>query len=287
MPSAEPGRSLTLAAALREAEQHIGRIDARALLCHVTGRDPAYLIAHADDRLSDGARLRYDALVARRQRGEPVAYLTGEREFFGRSFKVTPAVLVPRHETEILVEAVLERVPAESAARVLDLGTGSGCLAVTIALERPRAMVVAADRADDALTVARENAANLGARSVTVVSSDWYSALAGQRFHVIVANPPYVARGDPHLAEGDLRYEPAHALEGGSDGLECIRSIVAGAATHLSEGGWLILEHAHDQAEAVRALLAPPYWRDTFTWRDLAGIQRVTGARVAALRAPR
>ena len=254
-------------------------IDARALLRAALGVGDAHLVAHPGQPLTDRQRERYLAWVERRRAGEPVAYLTGEREFYSLDFKVTPAVLIPRPETELLVDAALERVPREGPYRVLELATGSGCVAVAIALHRPRARVTATDVAPDALVIARENAARLGAL-IEFVESDWLAAVAGRRFDLIVANPPYVAERDPCLAEGDLRFEPRAALLAGADGLACIRLIVAHARAHLDPGAGLLLEHGHDQAARCRALLERAGYRDVVTRRDLAGIERVTGGSV-------
>jgi release factor glutamine methyltransferase len=258
---------------------NVDPLDARALLRAALGVDSAYLVAHAGDALTGAQRERYLAWIERRRAGEPIAYLTGEREFYSLALKVTPAVLIPRPETEVLVEAALERTPAQATCRVLDLATGSGCVAVAIALHRPRARVTAADVSGDALAVARDNAARHGA-AIEFVESDWFAALAGRRFDLIVCNPPYVAESDPHLSEGDLRFEPRAALLGGADGLACVRLIVAHAPAHLEPGGALLFEHGHDQGTRCRALLEQAGYRDVSSRRDLAGIERVTGGSV-------
>jgi release factor glutamine methyltransferase len=270
---------VSVSALLREAAQRIGHVDARVLLSHVLGRDSAFLIAHGDAEVGAEPRERYAALVARRTAGEPVAFLAGEREFYGRRFAVTSDVLIPRPETELLVDLALERLPADSKATVADLGTGSGCIAVTLASERSHSRIIATDQSLGALDVARSNA-SAHAVDVEFLQSDWYSALSGMRFDVIVANPPYVAAGDPHLAEGDLRFEPLTALTPGPEGLEAIREIVSGGVRHLATGGWLLVEHGHDQAAAVRALFAAAGYSAIFAAEDLAGIERVTGARL-------
>jgi release factor glutamine methyltransferase len=252
------------------------------LLGYLLGRDAAYLIAHSDDPLTSEQHASYRKLVARRAAGEPVAYLTGEREFFGHRFRVSPAVLIPRPETEGLVEWALEHVAADRAVDVLDLGTGSGCIAISIALARPRARVHGVDRAPQALALARENAATLGASNVRLSSSDWFSALAGETFDTIVANPPYVATGDPHLTEGDLRFEPGCALSAGVDGLDAIRQIVAEAPAHLAADGWMLVEHGFDQADAVRGLMQAAGFTAISSAKDLAGIERVTAGRLTS-----
>jgi release factor glutamine methyltransferase len=269
-----------LAAALRHAEARLDRVDARVLLCHVLRRDAAYLITHPQAPLTPEERSAFVTLVERRAGGEPVAYLTESREFFGHRFRVSPAVLIPRPETELVVELALERLPAARAARVLDLGTGSGCIAISIALARPRATVQAADRSPEAIGIARENAGALGAANVRFLVSDWFSALAHARFDVIVANPPYVAAGDAHLEQDDLRFEPRLALEAGVDGLDALRCVVATAPTHLAPAGWLFVEHGYAHAESVRALLRAAGFDGVFSATDLAGIERVTGGRL-------
>jgi release factor glutamine methyltransferase len=253
--------------------------DARALLRAALDASEAHLGAHPEQNLTDEQHARFVDWVRRRRAGEPVAYITGEREFWSLSFKVAPAVLIPRPDTELLVELVLERVGAAARADVLDLGTGCGCIAVAIAKERPRARVTATDVSRDALAIARENAQRHGA-AVEFVASTWFAALGGRRFDVIVANPPYVAAGDPHLGQGDLRFEPRAALVGGSDGLDCIRHIVAYSRAHLAPGGWSIFEHGHDQAARCRALLRDAGYREVFSRHDLARIERVSGGRV-------
>ena len=254
-------------------------LEARLLAGHAISRNAAQLVAASEEVLNDEDQGRICALVERRRGGEPVAYIIGRREFFGLELKVTPAVLIPRPETELLVEQALARLPAGQPLRVLDLGTGSGAVAIAIAHERPDARVTATDRWEAALCVARENAARLGAR-VRFVPSDWYAGLAGEAFDLIVSNPPYVAEGDPHLHQGDLRFEPREALVGGSDGLECLRRIVAGAPSYLRQGGWLLLEHGFDQGAECRFLLEETGFVEVFTARDLAGLERVSGGRL-------
>lgn len=266
----------TIAALLAEARRRIPASEARLLLGHVLGRNAAWLEAHRDDEVA--ADSDYTALVARREAGEPMAYLIGVREFYGRDFVVSPDVLIPRPETELLVDVAKTKVGAGRTARVLDLGTGSGCLAVTLALELPQARVTAVDVSPAALGVARGNAQRFGAQ-VEFVESDWFAALPPQRFELILANPPYVAAGDPHLAQGDLRFEPADALTDHADGLMGIRLIVAQAHDWLAEGGWLFLEHGYDQDTAVQALLAAAGFSQIEQHRDLAGILRATGGR--------
>jgi release factor glutamine methyltransferase len=270
----------TVSEALQAAQQRIDAVDARVLLCHATGRDASFIIARADAQLPSAVMAEFSALVDRRAAGEPVAYLTGEREFYGRTFKVTPAVLIPRPETELLVDLALERMPRSGISRVLELGTGSGCIAIALASERSLAKIVATDQSLDALAVARRNAFAIHVGNIAFLQSDWFEGLRRERFDVIVSNPPYVATGDPHLGEGDLRYEPRTALDGGSDGLDAVRAIVKGARAYLEPGGWLLFEHGHDQAAKARGLLRDAAYRDIFSARDLAGIERVSGGRL-------
>ena len=265
----------TVGSVLAEAQRRIERVDAQALLAHVLQRDTAFLIAHANDPVEETARATYMTLVTRRISGEPVAYLTGRREFFSRDFRVTPDVLIPRPETELLVELALERLPHDRPARVLDLGAGSGCVGITIALERPRAHVTCVDRSSAALDVARDNAARLRCPNVELLEGSWYDAVTGRRFDVLVSNPPYVAERDAHL--GALRFEPREALVSGTDGYAAIRAIAEGAPTHAAPDAWLLFEHGHEQAAEARKLLEQLAYTQVFSARDLAGIERVTG----------
>lgn len=268
-----------IAGALAWARERVGVMEARILLRHVLQCPPARLVAHPEERLADEDWTAYRALVERREAGEPVAYLVGEREFFGRSFLVSPAVLIPRPETELIIELALAHFGNRPRLRVLDLGTGSGAIAVTLARELDAADVTAVDASREALWVAMANAARLGA-SVSFVQGNWFDALDGERFQLIVSNPPYVAAGDPHLSEGDLRFEPHSALAAGADGLDDLKTIIAGAPRHLDDDdGWLMLEHGYDQAAAVRSLLTDAGFTAITSWADLAGIERVTGGR--------
>ncbi len=260
-------------------------LDAQVLLAHVLGKERAWLRAHAAEALGGADAERFFALAKRRREGEPVAYLTGVREFWGLPIAVTPAVLIPRPETEALVELALSRLPLDRDARVLDLGTGSGAIALALAHERPRAHVLATDAATAALDVARGNAQRLRIGNVEFLRSDWYDALPLDRcraaFDLIVANPPYVAAADPHLADGDVRFEPRPALTPGGEGLDAIRAIIGGASARLVPGGTLAVEHGYDQAERVRALFAAAGFVDIVGARDLAGIPRVVAGRAS------
>jgi release factor glutamine methyltransferase len=256
------------------------RLEARVLAAFAWNVAPAWLIAHDTDPLASPQSMAFDTLLARRLAGEPIAYLTGTREFYGRPFRVSPDVLIPRPDTELLVERALARIPPGQPVDVLDLGTGSGCIAITLALERPLARVTAADRSAAALTVARRNADILDAR-VEFLTSDWFHGLAGRRFDLIVSNPPYIAAGDSHLAHGDVRFEPLGALAAGEDGLDDLRRLTAAACAHLKPGGALLLEHGYDQADAVQALLRANGIRHPQSWTDLSGIRRVSGGELS------
>ncbi|MBK6335501.1 MAG: peptide chain release factor N(5)-glutamine methyltransferase [Betaproteobacteria bacterium] len=258
------------------AQSGLAAIDAQVLLAHALGVPRTWLVAHADEALAPDAAAAFAALADRRRGGEPVAYLTGTREFFGLTLAVTPAVLIPRPETETLVEFALARLPVDAAARVLDLGTGSGAIALAIAHARPRAQVLGADCSAEALAVARANARRLGLRNVEFVASDWFDGIAAGRFDVVVGNPPYVAAADAHLGQGDLRFEPRSALTPGGDGLGALRCIVTAAPRHLAAGATLAVEHGHDQAGAVAAMFVAAGYTDVAAVRDLAGIVRVT-----------
>lgn len=270
----------TIDAVLAMARQHIETSEARLLLCHRLGRTPAWLAAHGDDPFDAAQRESFQTLIARRAAGEPIAYLCGEKEFHGRDFLASPAVLIPRPETELLVDLALVKAKGIKRPRLLDLGTGSGCVAITLALECRQARVSAADASTAALSVARGNSHRLGA-VVKFTESDWFAAFHAECFDVIVANPPYVAADDSHLKQGDLRFEPLGALISGPDGLEAIRQIIAAAPEHLLSGGWLLFEHGYDQAEAVARLLATADFTEIEQHRDLAGIVRVSGGRKA------
>lgn len=249
-------------------------LDARILLGHALQLSRVQLITQSQRALSTDECALACALFQRRLDGEPIAYIVGEREFYGLMLYTTPDVLIPRPETELLVDLALER--AADNARVLDLGTGSGAIAIALAYSLPDAEVSAVDASAAALDVARRNATRHGV-NVNFLQSDWYDTLAGQQFDIIVSNPPYIVAGDPHLAQGDLRFEPLGALTDYADGLSALRRIVEGAPRHLATGGWLLMEHGYDQAQAVRDLLARQGFQDVQSWHDLAGIARVSG----------
>ena len=263
---------------INEALRHfdLPRLEARLLLACVSGLSHSAMVSAGPGPLPDAQWQAYAALAARRLAGEPVAYLLGEREFYGRVFHVSPAVLIPRPETEHLVEAALDKVGRTQAARVLDLGTGSGAIAVTLALEAPAWQVAAVDLSAAALAVAGGNAARLGAR-VQFHHGSWLSPLPpDSRFELIVSNPPYIDVNDHHLGEGDVRFEPQMALTDGHDGLDCLREIAATAPAFLLPAGWLMVEHGYDQGEACRALFAAAGLQQVQTLPDLAGHDRIT-----------
>ncbi|HET9836174.1 MAG TPA: peptide chain release factor N(5)-glutamine methyltransferase [Rhodanobacteraceae bacterium] len=299
-----------LAAGTRALSGAEARLDAELLLTHVLGVSRAWLVAHADDEVAGAYRAAFEALIARRARGEPVAYLTGVRGFHTLDLHVTPDVLIPRPETELLVELALARIPSAAKGqrgpdearrnpdatphfapdsvsfhpgyRIADLGTGSGAIALAIARARPDAQVLATDASSAALAIARENAQQLNLTNVEFAQGDWCAALGDARdFDLIVSNPPYIAEGDPHLREGDLRFEPRAALASGPDGLDAIRTIVRDARSRLREAGWLLLEHGFEQGTAVRALLEQSGYHEVFTERDLGTRERVSGGMIA------
>lgn len=268
-------------------EMNEARIEVQCLLQYVLSEPRAHLLAHPERVLNVDEQTAYAALLQRRLRGEPIAHLLREREFFGLSFKVTSATLIPRPETELLVELALQRIPPRQSAsrevgrfRVLDLGTGTGAIALSIAHTRSDVEVLAVDASEAALQVARENAVRLATLNVSFMQSDWFSALSEQHFDLIVSNPPYIAAGDIHLAQGDVRFEPLTALVAGADGLDDIRTIVAQAGAHLKKQGSLLLEHGYNHATAVRDLLIKNRYVGVFSAKDIGGIERVSGGAV-------
>lgn len=261
------------------------RIEARALLEAVTGRSRTELIAHGDKLATPAEAQRFRDLAAARHEGQPLAYLLGQREFYGHPFAVDSSTLIPRPETEHLVEVALACLDGLTTPAVIDLGTGSGIVAISIALARADAQVWASDHSQAALAVAERNARTLGA-TLTLRAGDWWQALAADppsvtpRFDLVVSNPPYIAADDPHLDQGDLRFEPRDALTPGPTGTEAIERILAGARDHLRKGGWIALEHGYDQGAAVRALLFTAGYDAVATDRDLAGQDRITRGRL-------
>jgi release factor glutamine methyltransferase len=271
--------TLMQATALLRATSPTPRLDAEVLAMHACGLDRSGLITRGRLALTEAQAQRLQELLRRRSRGEPVAYLTGVREFWSLELMVSPATLIPRPETELLVEKALEHIPHETEWTIADLGTGSGAIALAIARERPRCRLLATDISLAALAVAHANARRFGLANVEFRHGDWFAPLAGETFEMVLSNPPYIRTGDPQLREGDLRFEPVAALVAGADGLDAIRRIATDAAAHLKPGGWLWLEHGFDQAGAVSALLHRLGYHDIVCARDPAGHTRVTGCR--------
>lgn len=270
----------TIRQLLAQAGTDIGgdsaRLDAEVLLAHVLDRPRSYLLAWPDEIPADTQSLAFRSLVDRRARGEPVAHLTGSREFWSLQLNVTPDTLIPRPETETLVAAALERLPTDRSLRIADLGTGCGAIALAIASERPHCHIIATDRSDSALETARLNAGQAGLDHIEFRQGDWCTALATETFDLVVSNPPYIASGDAHLLQGDVRFEPRMALAAGPTGMDDIERIADCVRAHLAGNGTLLLEHGFRQGMAVRALLASLGYRDITTLNDLAGLERVT-----------
>ena len=271
------GAALDQAVARLKPAVDLPHLEAELLLCHIVGKPRTWLVAWPEKRLTDRELARFMELVEQREQGAPVAYLTGEREFWSLALKVTEDTLIPRPETELLVETVLERFGDNRELTLVDMGTGSGAIALAIAKEKPAWRVIATDLSAAALAIARTNAEEHGITNVSFVQGDWYDALPPEtHVDVIVSNPPYVAEADPHLEQGDVRFEPRHALASGSDGLDDIRKLLPGAIVHLKEGGSILVEHGNTQGAAVRDLMRHYGYRDIRTLRDLEGHERVT-----------
>lgn len=277
---------MTVADALRFAaaqfQSESARLDAELLLCHVLRVNRSWLYARPDKSLEPAQQDRFDELVARRAGGEPIAHILGEREFWSLTLQVTPDTLIPRPDTELLVEQALRLLPEDAAVKVADLGTGSGAIALAIARERPRCRVVATDLSAAALAVAQANATRNQIANVEFRHGRWSEALGSERFDLIVSNPPYIAEDDPHLAQGDVRFEPRSALVSGRDGLDDIRQIAREVRACLQNDGWLLLEHGFEQGGKVRAILQGNGYEQVTTWCDLARHERVTGGRRGA-----
>lgn len=262
----------------RLAASPLPLLETRMLVQHILGVSRSWLIAHDTDPITDPQWAPIDALIQRRVAGEPMAYLVGTRAFMQWDFEVSPDVLIPRPETELLVETLLHAVASCTAPRLLDLGTGSGAIAISLALLRPDAEVHASDVSPPALDLARRNAERLGAH-VHFHQGSWYDALPpGLRFDAIASNPPYISSNDPHLIRGDLRFEPPSALTDFGDGLSALHTLAHGAPQHLQPGGVIWMEHGWDQAEAVRAMLSAAGLSGVASLKDLAGIERISGA---------
>ncbi|MDM9653316.1 peptide chain release factor N(5)-glutamine methyltransferase [Pseudomonas wenzhouensis] len=255
------------------------RLDAELLLADALGKPRSYLRTWPEHELEDEQLARFKTSLQRRRQGEPVAYILGHQGFWSLDLEVAPHTLIPRPDTELLVETALELLPAMPLS-VLDLGTGTGAIALALASERPAWQVTGVDRVADAVALAERNRLRLQLDNASFLHSHWFSALAGQRFALILSNPPYIRADDQHLAQGDVRFEPSSALVAGCDGLDDIRAIIQAAPAHLLPGGWLLLEHGFDQAEAVRALLAAGGFAEVHSWRDLAGHERISLGRL-------
>ena len=255
------------------------RLDAEVLLCHVLAHPRSYLYTWPERELDSNQQRLLEQLAARRRQGEPIAHILGEREFWSLPLTIIPATLIPRPETELLVEAVLARIPVDTLWRIADLGTGSGAIALALASERPACRITAVERSSEALAVARGNAERLGLENIDFLAGNWFEPLAGRRFEMIVANPPYIRADDPHLQQGDVRFEPRMALASGVDGLDDIRLLIAQAGGYLCPPGWLLLEHGHDQGRAVQTLLREAGYREVDDLPDLAGHGRVAVGR--------
>lgn len=264
---------------LLEANPFVPAAEAQILLAHALQQPRSFLLTWPQHIVTPDVCANFRQLLQRRAQGEPIAYLVGHKEFWSLSLRITPATLIPRPETELLVEHALKRVDKETTQRIADLGTGSGAIALAIAHERPRATVVATDASADALEVAADNAQRLKISNVSFRLGDWFTPLHGESFDMIISNPPYIADDDAHLQQGDLRFEPPSALTCGEDALQALRSIAKEARSHLVQNGWLLLEHGFDQADAVAAELTHLGYCDVATERDYAGIPRVTFGR--------
>ena len=281
MPPLTIQQLLDQAKTVLSADIQLARLEAEILLAHVLGENRTYLHAWPERLLSDREVMQFNSLLERRRQGEPVAYLTGRQAFWSLDLNVTPETLIPRPETELLVELALERIPVDTSWRILDLGTGSGAIALALARERPASHLLAVDCSASALRIARENAISHHLHRVEFLLSDWFSALSETaKFDMIVSNPPYVKEGDSHLETGDVRFEPRLALAAGPSGLKDLERIINQAHGHLKPGGWLLLEHGYDQKEEVRTLLKHAGYSHIEDHRDLAGHPRVASARL-------
>ena len=277
---------MQIGGAIRQAAQSIqnklglelpeASFEANLLCQQVLNVNRAWLISHESDALEANQQAGFEALLQRRLNGEPMAYILGSREFYGLQLKTTPVTLIPRPDTETLVEAAFAKIPQNTSLNILDLGTGTGAVALAIASQRPQTKIIAVDASPEALKVATENAQDFKLANVRLLESNWFSALGGEKFDVIVSNPPYIAQDDEHLKQGDLRFEPLSALASGVDGLDDIRKIIQDTPHYLKSNGWLMLEHGYDQADAVAALLNARGFSKVAHAKDIAGTLRVT-----------
>ncbi|MEE1672655.1 peptide chain release factor N(5)-glutamine methyltransferase [Agarivorans aestuarii] len=253
------------------------KVDAKVILQHLLQCNQTYLLTWPEKTLSNEQWSRYQELIAKRVAGEPVAYIVGEREFWSLSLKVSPATLIPRPDTEVLVEQALKKVLNQADTHIVDLGTGTGAIALALASELPKAKVFASDLREDAVNLAQDNAQKLDLSQVQVKQGSWFEPFAEQQFDLVVSNPPYIDPEDPHLSQGDVRFEPSSALTAEQHGLADIEHIVSHAPSYLKAGGWLLLEHGFDQKEAVQGLLIANGFAEVFTEQDYGGMDRVTG----------
>lgn len=263
-------------AATQLAEFPTPKLDAEILLSFVLNVSRSYLYSHSDERIDKEKQVIFESLLKRRIQGEPIAYIVGHQEFWSMDFEVTKDVLIPRRETELLVETVFEILPADKKCSVLDLGSGSGAIALAIAKERPHWKISGVDQSEKAIQLARKNQKHLNISNVTFTESNWFSALNKKRFDLIVSNPPYISEQDPHLNQGDIRFEPKEALISGKDGLDDILKISAEAIKHLKSNGYLIFEHGYNQSEAVKKILQKNQFMLIEARKDLSGIDRIT-----------
>ncbi|MEE8119308.1 MAG: peptide chain release factor N(5)-glutamine methyltransferase [Gammaproteobacteria bacterium] len=261
------------------ADQDVAELEARLLLAHAMDKNIGFLYAWPERAVPESAVELFRELVLRRARGEPIAHLLGRREFWSLELKISAATLIPRPETERLVELALGLVPPYSQWSLLDLGTGSGAIAIAVARDRPECAMTATDVSNAALDIARENAARHQVNNITFLAGDWFAPVVGQRFHCILSNPPYISINDPYLERGDLQFEDRGALVAGEDGLDAIRHIINSARAHMEPRGWLIIEHGFEQGEAIRALLEQADFETIACHQDLAGLDRVSCAR--------
>lgn len=274
---------INLHSALEEALRRLNpqnpdaRLEAELLLGHLLNKNRAYLFAHPERTLTPAQLEHYNQLISQRAQGTPIAYLTGTREFWSLPLKVNEHTLIPRHETERLVELALELIPNNPQTRILDLGTGSGAIALALAKERPQWHINACDWSKEALVVAQENAQNLGIGNINFYHSNWFDNLPQSSYHAIVSNPPYIASQDPHLTQGDLRFEPLNALASGQDGLADLQYIIERSYRYLLPDGLLLLEHGYDQKNSVHAILKKMGYYNIRGWQDIQGHDRVSG----------
>ena len=272
----------SIAQAIKQASKTLAetsdsaRLDAEVLLCHVLDCSPTHLIAWPEKSLNDKQTQAFNHLIEQRHSGTPVAYLTGSREFWSLNFKVTPATLIPRPETETLVEFVLDKFSEQKKLKLIDLGTGSGAIAIAIASEKPDWEIIATDISTEALNIAAENARNHQINNIQFIESNWFEQIEKQHFDLVISNPPYIADQDKHLSQGDVRFEPLSALTSGKTGLDDIKHITARSIQYLSENGWLIFEHGYDQKQAVYDRFKQNNFHKIMQLNDLSGQARMT-----------